>query len=113
MGHQGRGADRARRPPTARALAPDVATVLARKERTRATLAAAGLDVVGDATMFLYVKVADDWAATEALAERGVLVLPAALFHHHGYLRITASARDDMLARWLEHVIAVLGGESS
>jgi aspartate aminotransferase len=99
--------------PDLEALAPDVATVLARKERTRAGLEAAGLEVEGDATMFLYVKVADDWAATEALAERGVLVLPAALFHHRGYLRITASARDDMLARGLEHLIAVLRGGAS
>jgi aspartate aminotransferase len=96
--------------PDLEALAPDVASVLARKERTRARLEAAGLEVRGDATMFLYVKVDDDWAATEALAQRGVLVLPAAIFHHRGWIRLTASAREDMLERGLEHVITALGG---
>jgi aspartate aminotransferase len=96
--------------PELEALAPDVASVLARKERTRARLEAAGLCVRGDATMFLYVKVDDDWAATEALAKRGVLVLPAAIFHHRGWIRLTASAREDMLERGLEHVVAVAGG---
>ncbi len=96
--------------PELKALAPDVASVLARKERTRARLEAAGLVVRGDATMFLYVKVDDDWAATEALAKRGVLVLPAAIFHHRGWIRLTASAREDMLERGLEHVVAVAGG---
>ena len=96
--------------PDLEALAPDVASVLVRKERTRARLEAAGLTVRGDATMFLYVKVDDDWNATEALAKRGVLVLPAAIFHHRGWIRLTASAREDMLERGLEHVITTVGG---
>ncbi|MCB9599236.1 MAG: pyridoxal phosphate-dependent aminotransferase [Sandaracinus sp.] len=97
--------------PDLEALAPAVDGVLARKERTRAALVAAGLETRGDATMFLYVRCVDDWAATTALAKRGVLVLPAAIFHHHGWLRITASARDDMLERGIEHLIAVLREE--
>lgn len=96
--------------PELEALAPDVAFVLDRKERTRARLEAAGLVVRGDATMFLYVKVDDDWAATEALAKRGVLVLPAAIFHHRGWIRLTASAREDMLDRGIEHVVAIVHG---
>lgn len=81
---------------------PARAAIEARRERTRELLEALGLRVVGEATMFLYVEVGDDWAVTEALADRGVLVLPGAIFHHRGWLRLTCSATDAMLERGVE-----------
>ncbi|HJK94111.1 MAG TPA: pyridoxal phosphate-dependent aminotransferase [Polyangiaceae bacterium LLY-WYZ-15_(1-7)] len=87
---------------------PARAAIEARRERTREALEALGLRVVGEATMFLYVEVGDDWAVTEALADRGVLVLPGAIFHHRGWLRLTCSATDAMLARGVEALAEVL-----
>lgn len=68
-------------------------------------LAAYGYEVVpADATMFLYVRVpgdGDDERFAAELVERGVLVLPAAVFHHRGYVRLSLTATGDMLERAL------------
>ena len=68
-------------------------------------LEAAGYEVVrGDATFFVYVRTpagADDFAFAESLAKRGLLVLPAPVFHHSGYFRLALTGSDDMTERAL------------
>lgn len=53
------------------------------------------------ATFFLYPRtpIHDDVAFVEMLAEQGVLVLPASVFHHAGHFRISVTATDEMLDR--------------
>jgi aspartate/methionine/tyrosine aminotransferase len=71
-------------------------------------LRAGGFDVVpSQGTYFLYPRTPegdDDFAFTERLARRGVLVLPAPLFHHRGHFRISLTERDDTLDRGLERL---------
>jgi aspartate aminotransferase len=81
-------------------------------ERRRAVtgiLSDHGYSVVpAEATMFLYVRVpgdGDDERFTAGLVGRGVLVLPAAVFHHRGYVRLSLTATEAML----ERALAVLG----
>jgi len=85
---------------------PDLTRVAARRERAIERLQRAGYDLVpSQATFFLYPRVpqdCDDFAFAERLAEEGVLVLPAALFHHHGHVRISLTAPDADLDRALE-----------
>jgi len=55
----------------------------------------AGYDVQpSQATYFLYPRspIHDDFKFVELLAQRSVLVLPAALFHHSGHFRIALTA---------------------
>ena len=53
------------------------------------------------ATFFIYPRVpgGDEEQFTRRLAERGVLVLPAAVFHHSGYFRLALTAPDDHIER--------------
>ena len=69
-------------------------------------LAAAGYECTEpDGTFFVYVRTPpaypDDFAFTEALAQKGVLVLPAPVFHHRGFFRVALTASQDMVARAL------------
>jgi aspartate aminotransferase len=68
-------------------------------------LTASGYQVApADGTLFLYVRIPDgrdDMAYTRELARRGVLVLPGAVFHHHGWFRIALTASEQMLAHAL------------
>ena len=72
-------------------------------------LEAAGYEVVpADGTLFLYVRTPrgmDDFAFAERLGRLGVLVLPAPVFHHHGYFRLALTASQPMIERAL-HVLA-------
>jgi aspartate aminotransferase len=56
-----------------------------------------------DATLFLYVLTPpgyeDDFAFVERLASRGVLALPAPVFHHRGHFRLSLTGSEDMLLR--------------
>jgi aspartate aminotransferase len=58
-----------------------------------------------DATLFLYVRTPpgyeDDFAFIEALALHGVLALPAPVFHHKGWFRLSLTGSDAMLAKAL------------
>jgi aspartate aminotransferase len=84
-----------------------------RRERALTALEAAGYDVpASQATFFLYPRApgGDDLAFSERLAERGVMVLPAAVFHHAGHFRISVTCSDDMLERGLS-VLAQARGE--
>jgi aspartate aminotransferase len=84
---------------------PGFAHIAARRQRAIAGLARAGYDVVpSQATFFLYPRVpsGEAFAFAERMAGRGVLVLPAELFHHAGHFRLSLTATDDMLERALE-----------
>jgi aspartate aminotransferase len=53
-----------------------------------------------DATLFMYVQTPaglEDFDFVERLAAIGILVLPAPLFHHRGYFRISLTGSEDML----------------
>ena len=58
-----------------------------------------------DATMFLYVQnpssYADDFVFVEELAAAGLLVLPAPVFHHRGYFRLSLTGSEPMLEQAL------------
>lgn len=95
-------------------LLPPVERIGARRARVIDCLRSAGIQVAGGtATMFVYARAprGDAWAATESLAEQGVLVCPAELFHAEGWVRLTTSATDAMLDRGLAAVARVLEGE--
>jgi aspartate aminotransferase len=96
-------------------LAPALDRIGARRARVVEQLSRAGVELAsGSATMFVYARAprANAWAATEALAEQGVLVCPAPLFHSDGWVRITTSATDAMLDRGLPAIERVLGDGS-
>jgi aspartate aminotransferase len=85
-------------------LRPDLGRLGARRERALQALEASGYQVVpSQGTFFLYPRTpgGDDFAFTERLARRGVLVLPAAVFHHRGHFRIALTASDEALDRAL------------
>jgi aspartate aminotransferase len=93
-------------------LRPALDKLAERRARALDGLARADYAVVpSQATFFLYPRTpaGDDFAFTERLAHRGVLVLPADVFHHRGHFRISLTARDDMLDR----ALAVLAEERS
>jgi aspartate aminotransferase len=58
-----------------------------------------------DATLFLYVRTPpdydDDFSFIEELASRGVLALPAPVFHHVGWFRLSLTGSEGMLAKAL------------
>jgi aspartate aminotransferase len=70
-----------------------------------AELAGAGYDVVRpNATLFMYVATPggmDDFHFASALAEGGVLVMPAPVFHDRGHFRIAFTGSQAMLERAL------------
>jgi aspartate aminotransferase len=79
---------------------PGSVAIERRRERAVAALRAAGYELVPpEATFFVYPRSPDpdDVAFATRLAERGVLVLPSALFHHPGYFRLSLTASDAML----------------
>jgi aspartate aminotransferase len=83
-----------------------------RRAHTLAGLAEAGYDVVpSQATFFVYPRApgGDDFAFAERLGEKGVFVLPSAVFHHQGHFRITFTASDAMLERALGVLRAARG----
>lgn len=76
------------------------------RERLVRELEGAGYEVCRpDATLFLYARTPrayeDDFAFVEELARRGVLALPAPVFHHDGWFRLSLTASEEMLARAL------------
>jgi aspartate aminotransferase len=57
-----------------------------------------------DGTLFVYVRTpndADDFSFIEDLVSHGVLALPARVFHHSGYFRLSLTGSEDMLERGL------------
>lgn len=89
---------------------PDLPALAARRAEVLTQLTHAGLEVQpSQATFFLYPKVpgGDDWAFTERLAARGVLVMPAATFHHRGHIRLSLTGTEAMIARGTAELIDV------
>jgi len=76
------------------------------RERVVTELLALGHQVVQpDATLFVYVRTPngkDDFEFVEGLVERGLLVLPAPVFHHEGYFRLSLTGSRQMLDRALD-----------
>lgn len=83
---------------------PDLAALAARRDRMTAALTEYGYEVPpAEATYFLYPRSPDPDADrfVEALGDRGVLVLPARIFHDHGRFRISLTGSDAMIERAL------------
>jgi aspartate aminotransferase len=85
-------------------------------ERSRAQLLGELRDsgyaaVEPDATLFLYVRTPpdydDDFTFIAELASRGVLALPAPVFHHEGWFRLSLTGSEDMLVKALPALRAV------
>lgn len=91
----------------------DQSWLLRWRDRLASQLRTAGYRVAEpDATLFLYVATPDrldDWEWTRRLAARGVLVLPAPLFHHRGWFRLALTGSEDML----ERALAILEDEAT
>ena len=84
------------------AFVPDQGVLRRRRTLTLAALRDGGYEVVpSEATFFLYPRTpeGDDWVHVERLAEQGVLVLPAPVFHHRGHFRVALTCTDAMLDR--------------
>jgi aspartate aminotransferase len=75
------------------------------RQRLLDRLSAAGFLVVKpDATLFMYVQTPsglDDFDFVTSLASEGLLALPAPVFHHSGYFRLSLTGSQDMLERAL------------
>lgn len=85
-------------------LAPPIDGIVGRRDRIVAALREAGYDVTpSQATFFLYPRspLPDSEAFALRLAERGVLVLPAPVFHDEGRFRISLTGSDPMIERAL------------
>jgi aspartate aminotransferase len=83
------------------ALQHDQAWLTRWRERFVQQLVSDGYTVVRpDATLFVYVRTpggADDFDFVAALASEGVLVLPAPVFHHAGYFRLSLTGSEHMM----------------
>jgi aspartate aminotransferase len=85
-------------------IKPDLSRIAVRRERVLSELTASGYTLMpSQATFFLYPQTTgpDDVAFTEELSRKGVLVLPAAMFHHEGHVRISLTATDEMFDKAL------------
>lgn len=81
-----------------------VEAVAKRRELALRGLRAAGYEFQpSEATFFIYPRApgGDADAFAERLAHKGVAVLPAGVFHHRGYFRISLTATDEMVERGL------------
>lgn len=85
------------------ALRHDTGWLVDWRRRMCDELSSAGYDVVQpDATMFIYAGTPDpydDMDPVATLAAKGVLALPAPVFHHRGYFRLSLTGSEDMLTR--------------
>jgi aspartate aminotransferase len=84
-------------------LSIDVAALARRRDALSEALGRAGHGVLPpEGTFYLWVRWAGDPARQwEALAERGVFVMPGTLMKAPGYFRISLTASDEMVARAL------------
>jgi aspartate aminotransferase len=83
------------------ALRHDQAWLTRWRQRVVQQLTADGYTVAEpDATLFIYVQTPtgrDDFDFIAELASEGVLALPAPVFHHTGYFRLSLTGSEDML----------------
>lgn len=84
----------------------DLEDLIERKRDFRTRLTEAGYSVTPSPyTFFLYVETPGgrgDFDFARVLAEEGVLVLPAPVFHHRGHFRVSLTAETDRLDRALD-----------
>lgn len=87
--------------PRLEGLTIDVAALARRRDALSGALAAAGNAVLPpEGTFYLWARWAGDPASQwDALADRGVFVLPGELMNAPGYFRISLTASDEMVAR--------------
>jgi len=89
--------------PALLALTHDQAWLQAWRHRYVEALTGYGYEVVSpQATLFVYVRTPaghDDWAFVERLAADSLLCLPAEIFHHQGYFRLSLTGSEAMLER--------------
>jgi aspartate aminotransferase len=94
-------------------LRHDLSWVSAWRARYVDELSSFGYAVVRpDATLFIYVGTPaghEDFSFTEKLASASVLVLPAPVFHHAGYFRLSLTGSEEMLERALPILREQLG----
>jgi aspartate aminotransferase len=86
-------------------LRPDLTQFRERRRRATNALVEMGLELVpSEATFFLYPRApgGDSEGLARTLARRGVLVLPAELFHHQGHVRLSLTCTDAALERALD-----------
>jgi aspartate aminotransferase len=87
---------------------PDLSAIDRRRTRVVAALRQAGLSVVPpDATFFVYPRTpaSDEITFVRLLASRGVLVLPASMFHHTGHIRLSLTATDAMIDEAIARIV--------
>ena len=92
-------------------LSIDLAHLQRKRDRMLDALRAQGYDVhTPEGTFYLFPRspIADDVAFAEALAERGVLVIPGAAFEQPGYFRVCLTATDAMLDQALPAFAAAI-----
>ena len=92
--------------------APDLGFIAERKRRVFSELGDCYGLVPSEATFFTYGQTLGlgDLEFTQALADRGVLVLPSAMFHHQGHFRMSLTVNDEMFERGVG-ILAELGNE--
>jgi aspartate aminotransferase len=87
--------------PRLMSLHHDYSWVTCWRQRYVDALSSAGYKIAPpDATLFIYVATPaphDDFEFVRRLAAAGVLVLPAPLFHHRGYFRLSLTGSERML----------------
>jgi aspartate aminotransferase len=86
-------------------LQVDVSTVARRRDILLRAMADTGYEVEpSQATYFLYPRSpeTDDFQFAASIAQRGLLVLPAPLFHHRGHFRLCLTAGDSAVGRAAE-----------
>jgi aspartate aminotransferase len=91
-------------------IKPDVSGIIARRTRILEALTAGGYDFhPSQATFFIYPRApgGDGDAFAARLAAKGVLVLPASVFHHSGFFRMSLTAPDDQIERAATALLAV------
>ncbi len=89
----------------------DIAPILRRRDMMLEALRAAGYGIEpSEGTYFLYPQspTPDDFQFVELLAEKGVLTLPASVFHHRGHFRVSLTAPDSHVERAAQTLVAVL-----
>ena len=95
--------------PRLMSLHHDYSWVTCWRQRYVEELSSAGYATLSpDATLFLYVATPvpqDDFEFVQRLAAAGVLVLPAPVFHHGGYFRISLTGSERMLEQALPVLI--------
>jgi aspartate aminotransferase len=80
---------------------PPLEEVRERQRMVREALKESGFTVCNaEATFFVYAQspLEDDFAFSERMAARGVLILPSSLFYERGFFRISVTAKKECIA---------------